>query len=46
MTVLRSDCHRVAHRKPNSALSINDLRRIIAFAKQGQSKICKVLASR
>ena len=35
MTVMCSNCHRMVHRKPNSVLSINDLRRIIALAKQG-----------
>jgi hypothetical protein len=35
MTVLCSNCHRMVHRKPDSALSISDVRRIIALAKQG-----------
>jgi hypothetical protein len=34
MSVLWSNCHRMVHRRPDSVLSINDLRRVIAFAKQ------------
>jgi len=34
MTVLCSNCHRMVHRKPDTVLSITDLRNIITFSKQ------------